>query len=184
MARTPFYPVGAYTGRVVRQSLGVSKNDKPQFTLTCQIIEGVDQFGSVYPVEQSYERTIYIYFSDSPKGMEIVLKQLAVLGFDKTSLKFLSPDTPGFVDFTGQDVPLYCKHEEYEGEEREKWSISTPRDTPATKPVDSSAIRKLDALYGKGLKEIAAGKKPSEPVKQPAGVRDGFEVPPGDDIPF
>ena len=145
-----YYPQGSYSGRVLRTELGASSKGTPQFTVTCQILEAHDQFGSA-PVDQSYERTVYLYLTENPKSIEITAKQLKVLGFKSSKVSALKD-----ADFTDVDIPLYCKHEEYEGEMRERWSINTPREHREAKPVDPSELRKLDALFGKALKAQAA----------------------------
>jgi hypothetical protein len=86
------------------------------------------------------------------------------------------------VDFAGTEVELFCKHEDYEGETRERWSISTPREPRESKPVDPAALRKLDALFGKALKANAV----PEPQPESDGNRAMQEAAAGDDldIPF
>ncbi len=162
MGRGAYYPVGRYVGRVVRQELGASaQKGTPQFAVTFQIIDALDQFGASCGVQSIYERTVYIYFSKSQKAMEISAEALKTLGFNKSSLKYLDPDTDGYCDFTGVEVELYCKHEDYEGESRERWSINTPRAPRESKPVDKSELRKLDALFGKAFK--SGGKPEAQP---------------------
>lgn len=161
MAKGAYYPQGVYVGRVVRQELGAStQKGTPQFVVTFQIVDALDQFGASCGLQTSYERSVYLYLTE--KAMDIALGALKVLGFNKTSLKYLDPDEAGFVDFTDKEVELYCKHEEWEGEPRERWSINTPREPRESKPVDKSDLRKLDALFGKALKAQAA------PESQPA----------------
>jgi hypothetical protein len=154
MARGPYYPVGRYVGRVVRQELGSSaKKGTPQFAVTFQIIDALDQFGTSVGVHEQYERTVYIYFSKNQQAMEISAEALKTLGYHGSRISELAD-----VDFTGNECELYCKHEEYEGEPRERWSINTPRAPRESKPVDKSELRKLDALFGKAVK--SSGTKP------------------------
>lgn len=155
MAKGPYYPQGVYIGRVVRQELGTSsKKGTPQFSVTFEIVDALDPGGNPIGVTQTYERSVFLYLTE--KAMEIALDALKTLGFNKASLKFLDPNNVGFCDFTGKEVELYCKHEEYEGDERERWSINSPREAKVSKPVDSADLRKLDALFGKALKSQAA----------------------------
>ena len=143
-----YYPQGVYLGRVVRQELGESsKKGTPQFVVTFQILEARDNFGDSTRVA-SHERSVYIYLTE--KSMPIALEALKVLGYRGTKISSL-----GDADFTGKEVELYCKHEDYEGEARERWNISTPREQKESKPVDPAALRKLDALFGKALKSQA-----------------------------
>lgn len=171
----PFYQPGNFIGRVTHQALTETSTGKPSFNLTCQIVEEVDQFGTSCPVDKSYERTVYSVITE--KTMPRFLEFLKLLGFNKMSLKFLDPNTSGFCDFTGQDVPLWCKHEEYEGELKEKWNVSLPRgEREPAKPLEANQVRKLDALFGKALKEF----KQADVNKEAATANAGAE----DDCPF
>ncbi len=174
----PYYSEGPYMGRVVFQELGASKNKgTPQFLLRVQIMASLDAKGEPTALPgPAQERSVYIYLTEA--SMEMALKALKVLGYRKTSVKFLDPNVAGCVDFTGTEVPLYCKHESYENETREKWSIST-RLAASAGPVD---IRKLDRLFGPGLKEIASGAEPSNPnniLAEAAALAENNE-----DVPF
>lgn len=152
-----YYPSGPYIGKVLEQNLGESKNKgTPQLVLKFQIINEVDRIsGERLELERCEERWVYLYLTE--KAMDMALKSLKALGYKRSSLKYLDPNVDGFQDLAGTEVELYCKHEEYEGDLNERWSISTPRET---KPVDASSLRKLDALFGKGLKELVASGDP------------------------
>lgn len=171
------YPVGRYVGRVVRQELGKSANKgTPQFAVTFQIIDALDQFGASCGVRDSFERTVYIYFSTSPKAIEITAETLKALGYHGQTISGLKD-----ADFTDRECELYCKHDEWEGDLREKWSINTPREPRETKPVDNSELRKLDALFGKALKAQAAPESQPEPDANRA-MQEAAAT--NDDIPF
>lgn len=143
-----YYPQGVYIGRVVRHELGESsKKGTPQFMVTFEILEARDNFGDSSRV-QSHERSVYIYLTE--KSMPIALDALKVLGYRGTKVSALAD-----ADFTGKEVELYCKHEDYEGEARERWQINTPREQKESKPVDPMQLRKLDALFCKALKSQA-----------------------------
>ena len=184
-----YYPVGAYMGRVVSQELGTSsKSGTPQLALTIRVEAELDRVTSEeLPLPEGEQKEVWVYLYLTEKAMDMAIKALKVLGYNKTSLKYLDPDQDGFVNFADKAVPLYCKHEEYEGEARERWQISTPREA---KPVDPTSLKKLDALFGKGLKELATSNG-SEPVKKSSGkdpnaalAEVAAEVQGSDDIPF
>jgi hypothetical protein len=178
MASGPFYNEGPYEGEVTKQSLGVTgEKNTPAFILTCRIVGKIGPDGVSYQVDAEYERTLYLYLTEKTK--DFTLEKLKVLGFNKSSLKFLSPDVSGYVNFVGNVVPLYCKHEEYNGKMREKWSISTPREEKPIEPIKSQDLSKLDALFGRGLREIAAQAEPPKKEAVPSGAPAS-----GDDVPF
>lgn len=177
-----YYSSGPYIGRVLEQNLGESKNKgTPQLVLKFQIINEVDRItGERLELERCEERWVYLHLTE--KAMDMALKSLKALGYKRSSLKYLDPNTDGFQDLAGTEVELYCKHEEYEGDMNERWSVSTPRDT---KPVDASSIRKLDALFGKGLKELVANGDPKATGRVNNALEEAASAVQGkDDIPF
>ena len=159
-----YYTTGGYIGRVVSQSLSESKQKgTPQFVLRVRIVAACDSVTTeAIPLaeNQQHERSVYIYLTE--KAMEMALKALKVLGFNRNSLKYLDPEIEGHQDLTGLEVPLYCKIEQYEGEDQERWSISTPFES---KPVEPSSLKRLDALFSKGLKELVATGDPKATSK-------------------
>lgn len=176
MASGPFYAEGPYMGEVLKQALGVTgEKETPTFILSVQITDRLDRDDNPVQVDQ-YERTIYMHLTEGTR--EFTLERLKVLGFAKSSLKFLSPEVPGHVNFVGQSVRLWCKHETYQGKTREKWNISTPREDKPIVPIKSTELSKLDALFGKGLREISA--------QQPAPARETVpaSAPVSNDVPF
>lgn len=177
-----YYSSGPYIGRVLEQALGESKNKgTPQLVLKFQIINEVDRItGERLELREQQERWVYIYLTE--KAMDMALKALKALGYRKNSLRFLDPTIEGFHNFAGTEVELYCKHEEYEGEQQERWSVNTPFES---KPVDASSIRKLDALFGKGLKELVASGDPKATGKVNDALEEAAAAVQGkDDIPF
>ena len=179
MSRGPFYDKGTYTGRVLRQALGTANSGNIQFTLNCLIVDRLENGQSVGVIEEK-ERTIYMVLTE--KTVEMVTAQLEHLGYDKPSIKYLDPEIDGFHDFTDQEIELYCKHDEYNGEVREKWNISMPRGQREVQKAEPAALRKLDALFSKGLKANSAKKAP-KPSKA-AAVASGNGSDTDGDIPF
>lgn len=179
MASTYFHQ-GRYWGRVVDWNLGTSRNKgTPQFSVTFEVTDELDSMGErAGLVGSPQQRTVYLYLTE--KSMSIALEALKVLGYNRTSLKHLDRSSQQAHDFSGIECELYCKIEEYEGEDRERWSINTPREP--VKPVDPNDLRKLDALFGKHLK-AQAGNGSAPQQQQTEGAPVGA-APASDDIPF
>lgn len=175
---SPFYREGNYRLRVTKQALGVSsKSETPQFVLTAKVIGEYDG-DNLENVTQEYERTIFMYLTEN--AMPYVIEQLAILGFGGTSFKQLNPEAPGAVNFVGTEFDGFCKHETYQNSPREKWGMSLGKSTMDVKPLESSKVRDLDALFGKQLASISgtrAGHAGGGAATDRATVSD-------DDLPF
>ena len=164
MARGPAYEVGRYYGRVTRQAMGETSNGNAQFVLSFLILGKVnlaDPGGELLACPQG-ERSIYRAITENT--IDFVMDDLRALGYTKPSFKYLDPETPGFVDFTGKELEFFCSHEAdnrdgRSGELREKWGIA--RAKSQVKPLDAKKARGLDALFGKQLKALAADAAPS-----------------------
>jgi hypothetical protein len=180
-----FYQKGLHVGECVGQWLDSPQGKSPYFALKFNILARVEG-EKEYPVE-SGERTVYLYLTD--KALDMTTDVLTHLGYDKDTLRFLDPNREGFYNFAGKRCDLWCKHEEYNGEQKEKWSVSMPF-ADAT-PLDDKELRRLDALFGKALKtrrpfptapaepEPVAAAPSSKPVKA-----DRPPPPTDDDLPF
>lgn len=169
MANGPVYNPGRYWGRAASQSFGKSSTGTPQFSITFDIqgaVDPNDPQGALMNCVPS-QRTVYWYLT--AKTVEFVVEDLELLGFNKPSVKFLDPSVEGFFDFTGQEVELYCKHEPYNNQLKERWSLNKPRDGFVAPPLETNEVRKLDALFGKSLKALA-GKAAQTPTETPAQI--------------
>jgi hypothetical protein len=178
-----YYQPGLHVGTCVGQWLDQPQGKSPYFALKFNI-EARIQGEQEIPVEQN-ERTVYLYLTD--KALDMTAEVLAFLGYDKDSLRWLDPAKDGFFNFAGKRVDLWCKHQEYEGETKEKWSISRP--FPDATPLDEKEMRRLDTLFGKSIKT----KKPTangsttpkpEPAAAVATLPPHPAPPPDDEIPF
>lgn len=179
------YDKGVYLATVQRQYMGQSKEkNTPYFALEVIIEARVFPGNDVQRVDRN-PRTVYMYLTDAT--IEFVTEQLAFIGYDNSSLAFLDPEKPGFHNFEGKEIELWCGHGTYKGETQEKWSISVPREPPA--PLDPKALRSLDALFGKAMRT----KKPKSesPAEQVGSTTATLEPAPGsgppktpDEIPF
>jgi hypothetical protein len=161
----PYYDVGAYVGEVINQGLGESKTGTPFFYLKVKVLGTPDNEGYV-PAAQQYDRTVYFYLSE--KSMENTVENLKALGFNGSSLAQLDPDHAKAVSFIGNQVDLYCQHEEYNGDWKEKWNLSR---VLAVQTIEPKKLRQLDALFGKSLKAVPATSSPTAAAPKPAATK-------------
>jgi len=184
-----YYTQGAYKCEVLDQGLSMSSTDKPQIWIRCRVLESLDSPGVTL---NQYERTLY--WTVTEKTIDFVLDKLESLGFSGQSFREVDPNVEGHHSFIGQVIECYCKLETYEGKEREKWDLSNPgAKTPD--PLGDSDARKLDALFGRKLKERFKKSSARKPAAQPKAEKaeesepvavgsEGIDTTPDDDIPF
>ena len=145
---------GRYKATVTHQRLGESRNGTPQFVLSFRPDWKVDleRPGEELLPCDHWERSVFFYFS--AKAVEISLEQLHEIGFRGTSFFELDPETPGFCDFCGLTIDVICEHEAYQGETKERWRLARAGGGLEIKKLDDRQTRKLDALFGRKLKEL------------------------------
>jgi hypothetical protein len=183
---TVYYNQGTYPVRIVEQYWDETEYGM-QFCL------------KILPtnVEQPYERTVYLSFTDADGNKaqfyEKTLDVLAHLGFAEDRFEKLDPRHPQCVNFVDTEITAYCKHKpDGKGGAKEAWYINVPKDKYEPKPVESSQLRKLNALFGKDMKERAKVGGVAKPAKPPVQtpVQPPVPEPPQDnsgpdpDIPF
>lgn len=181
-----YYQTGLHSGECVGQFMDAPQGKSPYFALKFVIQKRIVN-NEEHTVDQQ-ERTVYLYLTD--KALEMTSEILAHLGYDKDSLRWLDPKRDGYFNFVGKKCDLWCKHEEYQGEVREKWSISMPF-AEAT-PLDDKELRRLDALFGKAMKGkvkpsgngILPGVPPEQRAAAGVGRPDPTKPPTEDEIPF
>ena len=182
----PYYEEGLHAGEVLSQALTKSKTGTVQFVLRCKILGTATEEGYT-PASQQYERTVYMAITAGT--IDFVVDTLKSIGYEKQSFKYLDPAVDGAHDFTGQQVDLWCKHDEYKGEQKEKWNISRPREQKPVELLSAAELRQLDALFGKALKggarsaPVKATPQKATAVAEPEPLDDGTFIT-DDDIPF
>lgn len=173
-----YYSQGPYLAEIIDQGLSQSGTGNPQIFLRIRVLESTD----VNPITvEQYERTIYWTLTE--KTIEFTLDKLAQLGFKGTSFRQIDPLHQGHHSFIGQQIDAYCKVETYQGKEREKWDLSFGGGG-APEPLDDSETRKLDALFGRKLKEKCGSGGSAAPPREAVAAMQTDDVPPNDDIPF
>lgn len=183
----PYYEQGNYACQITAQAVTETKNGNPQLVLRFKVLGPSLGNGEYEPASPAYERTFYRVITD--KTVEYVVEDLKALGYQHQSFRFLDPKTPGFQDFSGKVLEMYCKHEpDDKGNVREKWMIARSSSGISDKPLEPKKLRELDNLFGKFLKAGAA--KVAPPAAAAVGFEtarhvaaDGTEIT-DDDIPF
>jgi len=176
MARGPYYEPGRYWGTITSQQLGESSNGNPQFILRFEVLGKInlaDPEGELVAVTQNLERTIYRAITDN--SIDWILQDLEQLGFTGASFAELDPGNEVFQDFSGQEIPIRCEHDTYQGTVREKWSIGVA--PSAAKPLEPKAIRQLDSMFGKALRALPKAKQAVRETGTPKSA-----PPPVDDV--
>lgn len=145
-----YYPEGLFIGKIVNHVLGETKTGKPQLIITFIVIgkrDPANPDGPLITVYEQFDRTIYRVITN--KTIDFVLQDLAQLGFQGDSFSELDCNSQVHQDFRGQECNVYCKHDNYNGRDNEKWSFAHG---DIVKPLPATSVLKLDALFGKQLK--------------------------------
>ena len=184
------YEVGRYWAKLAKTALSEASTGTAQLVITFDVqgrIDPANPDGELLPC-QNYERSIFRAITE--KTINWLMEDLQTLGFEGTSFQQLDPQDQKFIDLKGVEFEVYCNHKTWQGISKEDWSLAGSGGGPPIKPLDAEAVRKLDALFGKRLKE---GKKYSEPVAptaKPVGANSAkqqkvaAESAPADDVPF
>ena len=114
-------------------------------------------------------RSVYLSLTDEheqrAKYADKTIEVLRHLGFAGSEASFtrLDPGHANHFSLIGCQCEAYCKHKtNAEGNVGERWYINTPRAGMERTPPEKTALRKLDSLFGKELKE-----PPLEGVERP-----------------
>lgn len=151
------YDQGDHAATITKQEFGQSDNanQTPFFALTIQPTAKIDMETSDREDVIGPVRTLRLFLSD--KAAPHTIKKLRALGWDGSSFGELNPDADDHHSFVGQEIVVRCKHEEYNGQPQEKWDFPQEGGLEIKK-LDDKGMRKLDALFGKHLKEGAKPK--------------------------
>ena len=172
---------GVYTGVVKEAVLTESSTGTPTVAVKFTVTHFGD--GEKEAVPRELDRTAYHYITE--KSVEFTAKALRSLGYEGDNFRGL--EEPGCL--VGVDGLFYCKHEVYNGEEKEKWSIASGGGESEIKPLDQAKARKLDALFGKALasapKRVGTPPAPSRAsVPKSTPPETGDWQPTDDSVPF
>lgn len=181
---------GCYWGVPKRWGLGESSKGTPYFFVECDVSHiAVDSRYDALPAPEL--RTLWFYLSDA--AMDRSALSLKSLGFNGD---FTDPQIG---DEARKGIDLVCKHELYDGTNRDKWNLAADQSTFKHKAPSTDQIARVNALYraaGGGAPTPPASKAPQPTPAQAAPVQPEPTVPvgvttapapappTGDDIPF
>jgi hypothetical protein len=173
----PFYQPGNYVCRVKQQGSGESKAGNQMIIFEVEPTSKITQDSTGTDVleacEQSYGRAIRLTLANDDQK-EYALLKLRYAGFTGDSFSKLN-----LVD---TDVRCVCDHKPGTGEHSDKtfenWDLMLPpRTGVALQPLDNAATRKLDALFGRKLKDGATKQPVAAVASEPASQGSTEDVP-------
>jgi len=180
----PFYPEGFYLAEVADHGFQRAKSGKPMIVFTVRPTAKLSSFyaddgGLVEqetPVEKRYDRTVrLVIVEDNDQSLDFAMQKLRYAGFDGDRFEDL--------DLVGATVRCAVSHRPYEGRTYEQWDLALPPRESSPIESDESIPKKLNALFGRRLKE--SGGQPVPPQTQPSTTEQQSSSNLGDDdIPF
>jgi hypothetical protein len=180
----PYYEEGFYKVEITDQAMSVAGTGTPQFVLRFKVLARLEN-GEEEPV-RSYERLHFRAITE--KTIDYFVEDLRTLGFAGTSFRLLDPQTPGFHDFRGRIVEMYCRHgEDQNGNPREEWGVARSAGALELRLLPAAKYRELDNLFGRALKSAGGGANPKPPAAARAPEPRAPAPQPGitdDDVPF
>jgi len=166
--------------QITDQGLSEAKTGTLQVVIKFRVLRCTQPAGEV---AEQYERTVYLAVTE--KTFQYLIPKLEAIGYNRDGLRFLNLEDPQHHDLRGQEVEMYCQHENDNTDatkQREKWDIAA-RQSKALDltPADAKALRTMDALYGRARKNAGLTSKPASarPVPvEPDGLGiDDSEIP-------
>lgn len=174
-----YYEPGLHLARVSKQGWTESKTKKAMLVFEVAILakvvpdqEGNESYEDLAPSQ--YDQTLRIVVdSDSPDSLDYAMRKLRYAGFDGDSFADLNLE--------GREVRVRNDPQEYKGKLCDSWDFALPPRESTAAPLDNSAARKFDALFGRRLKDGAQPKaaKPEPEAAPPRGA-----ATPNDEVPF
>lgn len=155
----PFYDEGVHIGEITAQGFNKAKSGTRQFMIRVKVLGLPVNEDGFTPHDQQFERTIYMALTAAT--VPFVAETLRHLGYEEDSFGPLDPNHSKHHSFVGQQVNLYCRHEEFDGQWNEKWSISRGLSPLQSEALTTKEVRELDALFGKALKGGKADPTPA-----------------------
>ena len=161
---------GTYLGRINKWGLSAAKTGTPQFFVTFTPLGRVDpskpdDTENLIACED-WERTIFRAITENT--IDFVVRDLKALGYSKDTFDQLDPEHKDAHSFADMEIRVTCKHEEYQGKNKERWDFAFG-DGFKPKEMEAGGVKKLNALFGKKLKEVV--KAPSKTEKEAANKK-------------
>lgn len=189
-----YYAPGEYIGEVVDQGINQAKTGTYQFFVRFAVVAKVDpslpEGANAIGVDNNYERTLFRAISE--KTSERLAHDLRQLGFNGDQWSDLDPRAADAWNLIGSDVRVICRHEVYNGENRERWDFALGGNAQEIQKIEGKQARELDTLFGKALKAAPKVKSAEAPKPAPAAAATTTAeptttttaAPADDDLPF
>ena len=172
-----------YFCQITGQEIGKASTGTPQVVIRFRVLEEYTSPTARVECAEQYECRAYLYLSDG--AAERTVQDLKRLGFTGTSFRQLDLRQANAVDMAGLCADFYCKHEEFNGVMREKWSVAL--EPKEIEPLSDSDLRSLDTLFGKALRSgspaAAPARRAPAPAQEPAARAEDIGIT-DDDVPF
>lgn len=168
---TLHYEPGRYRLKIVGADLGEAENGTPHIELYLEVLGRYE--GQQLQAVTGPGRTAFLSITDVTIGTlnnpGWVAQTLTDLGFDWSFGRF--DHYPAYQRLLGQERDGECKHEEWNGEYREKWGVYRNSRSPL-KPASAETGKALNAKFGPLMKQLAkrTGSAPPAP-QRPANGR-------------
>lgn len=157
---------GQYLGRIVNWGLCESDKKKtPQFFVTFSVL-GERKADGTEECPQ-YERTVFRAITENT--IEYITRDLRNLGYEDESFDRLDPAHPQAHSFKGKEIPIRCKHDDYEGDTTEKWEFDFAGSFKP-KSLEKTGVARLNALFGNMLKKPKANGTPATASQEAAAA--------------
>jgi hypothetical protein len=177
----PFYEAGLHVAEILSHQLTKASTGNMQLVWRVKIL-GLPDGDSYAPHRYQYERSMY--WTITEKTVPFILEKLETLGFAGKQFSQLDPSHPNHISLKGQQVDLWCKHEEgQDGGIRERWDISNSGLKREVTSLNAKETRELDALFGKALSGGKAKVKTAKPAVDDSEDFQGVGIT-DEDIPF
>ncbi len=180
-----FYADGNYTAEVIDLAFEESDSNT-QIVLKVKVMEQWDHTtGQWVPCANQYDRTIWLRIPEEEEYRKYIALKLRNAGWNGDKFETLRDD------MLGKSIGVMNKARvatggKYAGQTIEGWDLPLPQ--RESKPLENKpqVAKKLNALFGKVLKEtpkLSATTDAPEPLQeQPVGAAAG--APPNDEVPF
>ncbi|HET9087160.1 MAG TPA: hypothetical protein VFN53_06545 [Acidobacteriaceae bacterium] len=159
MANNVQFDVGLHRGKILDHGLSKAKSGTDQVFIRFEVV-AVKDGSDWHPVDHPKERTVYMAVTE--KTIKFVADALDALGYTGGSFANLEAQSAPAYSLVGEQRDFWCKHEVYNGNTNEKWSVSIPR--AQAEPMDKRDVRNLDSLFGSALKKKPVAAKAAKPA--------------------
>ncbi len=166
---TQHYEEGTYGTQITEQHLSKSSNGNPmvmiRFKPDCIQAGSNAQTGETEWNNLSvtnYERTAYLVVTENT--VDSVCKRLRQIGIVISDWGHADQSHPECCSIVGKRVVMACKHEVYQGKDKESWGIPLAQTASKVKAMGVIEVAEMNAAFGDALQDVL----PEGPTRQDA----------------